>query len=55
LLTSYDELFITHCSVCQRVLPFEGHVPPVARVWKAIASNADGEKGQWEARHISCL
>ncbi|KAL5484986.1 hypothetical protein ACEPAI_7628 [Sanghuangporus weigelae] len=54
LLTSYEDLFITHCSVCGRVLPLEGHVPPVARVWKG-GSATEGDRGRWEARHISCL
>ncbi|KAL5507065.1 hypothetical protein ACEPAH_6521 [Sanghuangporus vaninii] len=54
LLMSYEDLFITHCSVCRRVLPLEGHVPPVARVWKG-GSATEGDRGRWEARHISCL
>ncbi|KAL5523996.1 hypothetical protein ACEPAG_8169 [Sanghuangporus baumii] len=54
LLTSYEDLFITHCSVCRRVLPLEGHVPPVARVWKGSLAT-EGDRGRWEARHVSCL
>lgn len=55
LLTSYEELFVTPCTVCRRVLQLEGHVPPVARVWEDNSNVTESERGHWEARHVSCL
>lgn len=53
LLASYEDLFIRRCSACERVTSSEGHVPPVARVWKADSREAGD--GHWDARHPSCL
>jgi hypothetical protein len=46
LLGSYENLFISQCVVCGRVVSGEGHVPPVIRWWT----------GQnWSARHVGCV
>jgi len=52
LLCSYSGIFVDRCTICQRVLSVEGHVPPVGRIW--IDSGTD-KKGQWQPRHIICL
>ncbi|KDQ57739.1 hypothetical protein JAAARDRAFT_178157 [Jaapia argillacea MUCL 33604] len=50
LLSSYEGLFVDRCTVCQRVLSTEEHVPPVARLWidqlaptSACSSSAEGD------------
>jgi hypothetical protein len=51
LLGSYSGLFIERCTVCERVLSAEGHIPPVVRIW--TLDDKDGN-GKWEPRHITC-
>ncbi|KZP34294.1 hypothetical protein FIBSPDRAFT_771790 [Athelia psychrophila] len=61
LLRSYSGIFVDQCTLCQRVLSVEGHVPPVARLWidatgpGAGAESSEGEKGFWQPRHTICL
>jgi hypothetical protein len=51
VLCAYEGLFVDRCTVCERVLSAEGHVPPVVRIW----GEGDKEReGQWEARHVGC-
>ncbi|KAF8626815.1 hypothetical protein AX15_004653, partial [Amanita polypyramis BW_CC] len=52
LLESYSELFIERCTVCERVLSMEGHIPPVIRLW--TVDDKETRSGKWEPRHISC-
>ncbi|KAF8348104.1 hypothetical protein F5887DRAFT_630182 [Amanita rubescens] len=47
LLGAYSGLFIERCTMCERVLSAEGHIPPVVRIW------TEGS-GKWEPRHITC-
>ncbi|ESK98370.1 hypothetical protein Moror_120 [Moniliophthora roreri MCA 2997] len=51
LLCAYEKLFIDRCSICERVLSSEGHVPPIVRLW---TDGKDGERGKWEPRHVNC-
>ncbi|ETW80619.1 hypothetical protein HETIRDRAFT_319541, partial [Heterobasidion irregulare TC 32-1] len=51
MLVTYEGLFETQCTVCQRVLSAEGSIPPVARVWRA----REGAEGVWDPRHVTCL
>jgi hypothetical protein len=51
LLLSYENLFVTGCSICSRILSLEAHIPPVARVWV----EGEGEQGRWDSRHVTCL
>jgi len=50
-LSSFESLFDARCSVCERILSQEGHVPPVARVW----TDSSGGRKRWDPRHVSCL
>ncbi|KAJ7346488.1 hypothetical protein DFH08DRAFT_700093 [Mycena albidolilacea] len=52
LMCAYEGIFIDRCTSCERVLPAEGHVPPVVRLW--IDASKESEKGRWEPRHSSC-
>lgn len=52
LLESYDGLFIEKCTVCERVLSAEGHIPPVVRVW--TANEKGPASGKWQPMHIMC-
>ncbi|KAF9456629.1 hypothetical protein BDZ94DRAFT_1285657 [Collybia nuda] len=45
VLCAYKGLFVDRCTVCERVLSTEGHIPPVVRIWR---------EGQWWARHVGC-
>ncbi|KAF9270394.1 hypothetical protein L218DRAFT_952526 [Marasmius fiardii PR-910] len=51
LLCAYEGIFIDRCTVCERVLSSEGHIPPVVRLW---IQGKDGERGKWEPRHVNC-
>jgi len=51
LLLSYENLFVTSCSLCSRILSLEAHIPPVARVWV----EGEGGGGRWDSRHVTCL
>ncbi|KAG7099390.1 hypothetical protein E1B28_001244 [Marasmius oreades] len=51
LLCAYEGIFIDRCTVCERVLSPEGHIPPVVRLW---TQGQDGERGKWESRHVNC-
>ncbi|KAJ8488185.1 hypothetical protein ONZ45_g14043 [Pleurotus djamor] len=53
LLCSYRDLFISRCTKCDRVLSTEGHIPPVARVWKDGQPD-ETQAGQWDPRHVGC-
>ncbi|KAH8119456.1 hypothetical protein DFH11DRAFT_1540268 [Phellopilus nigrolimitatus] len=55
LLASYEKLFTVRCSICERVLSEEGHVPPVVRVWIESSGPGEAEPGKWDARHVTCL
>ena len=55
LLVSYEDLFLTRCSVCERVLSQEGHIPPVSRKWIESSGTNTNIRGRWDARHIGCL
>ncbi|EIM82853.1 uncharacterized protein STEHIDRAFT_171021 [Stereum hirsutum FP-91666 SS1] len=46
MMVSYQTLFSTHCTVCQRVLSSEGYIPPVARIWRH--EQEDPEEGQMQ-------
>jgi len=51
LLLSYENLFVTSCSLCSRILSLEAHIPPVARTWV----EDEGGGGGWDSRHVTCL
>ncbi|KAJ8084206.1 hypothetical protein PM082_002973 [Marasmius tenuissimus] len=51
LLCAYETIFIDRCTVCERVLSPEGHIPPVVRLW---LDGKEGERGKWEPRHVNC-
>ncbi|KLO19555.1 hypothetical protein SCHPADRAFT_67225 [Schizopora paradoxa] len=50
-ISSFESLFDARCSVCERILSQEGHVPPVARVW----TDMSGGRRRWDPRHVSCM
>ncbi|KAH9928986.1 hypothetical protein B0H21DRAFT_762171 [Amylocystis lapponica] len=52
LLNSYEHLFVHRCTVCQRVLSMEAHVPPIARSWSDTAP--EGGAPGWQPRHPTC-
>ncbi|KIJ49708.1 hypothetical protein M422DRAFT_28070 [Sphaerobolus stellatus SS14] len=64
LFASYDDLFVSQCTACHRVLS-EGHYPPVCRIWvlprKTVHQKENGtaeetsEGGKWEPRHRTCF
>lgn len=46
MMVSYQTLFSTHCTVCQRVLSSEGYIPPVARIWRHEQEEEEEGLGQ---------
>ncbi|KAI0051255.1 hypothetical protein FA95DRAFT_1512746 [Auriscalpium vulgare] len=51
MLACYQSLFSGQCTICQRVLSVDGHIPPVARVWQ----EREMDDGAWEPRHVNCM
>ncbi|KAF8647064.1 hypothetical protein AX16_006899 [Volvariella volvacea WC 439] len=52
LVCSYEGLFVDRCTICDRILSAEGHVPPVVRKW--VEGEKEGQEGRWTARHSGC-